>query len=96
MSEIKGLASWMLRLDDYENKNRFSLMGNLLGPHKHGRGYRRTTHIDDFPGKLVRFQTIVSIRKKYLLWKKIKFWHLGCFILTNVKKKIYLFYRGIS
>ena len=41
----KGLASLMLHLDDCESKNRFSLMGNLLGPHKHGRGYRRTSTI---------------------------------------------------
>ena len=43
--EYKGLASSMLHLDDCESENRFSLIGNLLGPHKHGRGYRRTSTI---------------------------------------------------
>ena len=46
-----------------------------------------SSHIDDFPAKIVRFQTLISIRKKYLLEGKIKFWHLGCFILTTVKGK---------
>ena len=50
-----------------------------------------SSHIDDFSAKIVRFQTLISIRQKYLLEGKIKFWHLGCFILTTVKGKKILF-----